>query len=246
MAHLDVEHSFRRLEFEILPVQSDVLDAACQAIQEHYVQGKEVCEESPTDMDNKRLPPFQMGETGLFFAALVSLSGADRMNPGLFEVWRKKAKGLRIYDNLTKWIDLAKTMLARETREAFAIMADKDEDRDSRLIGALKVGVEEDVTPNEMFYAHTLLASDLLQGPWAKDVADYLARLFSRQWLKKTEFQATLISPRFTVPEIQAACKSEACGIRKAAQILLAVSNAVSISIPQDIRTQLRNLIANH
>jgi tetratricopeptide (TPR) repeat protein len=246
MAHLDVEHSFRRLEFELLPAQSDVLDAAYQAIQEHYIQGKEVCEESPTDMDNKRLPPFQMSETGLFFAALVSLSGADRMNPGLFEVWRKKAKGLRIYDSLTKWIDLAKTMLARETWEAFAIMADKDENRDSRLIGALKVGVEENVTPNEMFYAHTLLASDLLQGPWAKDVADYLARLFSRQWLKKTEFQAALISPRLTVPEIQAACKSEAGEIRKAAQILLAASNAVSFSIPQDIRTQLHNLTANH
>lgn len=246
MAHLDVEHSFRRLEFELLPVQSDVLDAAYQATREHHAQGKEVWEESPLSIWDMRLPHFQMSETGLFFAALVSLAGAGRMNPSLFEVWRKKAKGLLIYDILTEWIELAETIFARETREAFAVMADKDENRDSRLIAALKVGIEEDVTPNEMFYAHTLLASDLLQGPWVKNVADYLARLFSRQWLKKTEFQAVLISPRLTVPEIQAACKSEAGGIRKAAQILLAASNAVSISIPQNIRTQLHNLTANH
>ena len=141
MAHLNVKYSFLRLEFELLPVQSDVLDAAYQATWEHHAQGKEVWEESPLSIGDTRLPHFKMSKIGLFFAALVSLAGAGRMNPSLFEVWRKKAKGLLIYDILTEWIELAETMFARETREAFAVLADKDENRDSRLIAALKVGM---------------------------------------------------------------------------------------------------------
>lgn len=241
LAILDIQHSFRLLKFESLPIQCDTLNEAYQSTQYHRVQGKEVWEVlSLVDMENRRLHVYPISEAGLFLAALVALAGEDNLDTAIFGIWRNTTKDLTLKSALTEWIELAESILTKGTREAYAIMADNKQTRESRLLAALKVGTEKDVSPNELFYAHTLLANELLQGPWNKDIADYFAKLLVRQWLRKTEFPATLVSPRFTVPDIQAVCKAEEDGIQKAAKILLTASSAVSLRLPQGIIETLR------
>jgi tetratricopeptide (TPR) repeat protein len=242
LATLDIQHSFRLLKFESLPIQCDTLNTAYQSTQYHRAQGKEVWEmTSLVDMENNRLKVYTVNEAGLFLAALVALAGEDNLDTAIFGIWRNTTKDLTLNSALMEWIELAESTLSKGTQEVYAIMVDNKQNRESRLLAALKVGTEKDVSPNELFYAHTLLANDLLQSPWKKDIADYFAKLLSRRWLKKTEFPAALISPHFTVPDIQAACKAEEDGIQKAAKILLTASNAVSIRLPQEIIEALRN-----
>ena len=77
------------------------------------------------------------------------------------------------------------------------------------MVATLKVAREEETaTVNELFCAHTFLASGLLGGPWSQEVAPYLAKLFTRQWGQRSQLPAAFRAPRMTIPEIQAACRS--------------------------------------
>lgn len=246
LAKLDIKYTFRQIEFGRLPAQEIALSIAWHAISDHRAEGKEPWEEftfppSPDDGTFSK----RMIESDLFTAALVALASAEKLDPAPFKIWRDNAKGLSGYDAIMKWIDLAEAMWSRELREVIAIMRDEHEDREVRLLAALRVTVEESVEPAALFYAHTILVSSLLQGIWAEDVAEYLAELLARQWLHKTCFRAVLLMPQLTVPDIQAACSGEVGGKQKVAKIILAASNAVSVRLSQELIRQIRNLVTN-
>lgn len=148
---------------------------------------------------------------------------------------------LKSFEVLNGLINACETIISKEIKDAVAILRNKEEIWENRMIAALRVSMNPDETPDNLFYAHSILLIELHQKFWIKEV-DYFAELISKQWLQKISFPASLITPRLTVPEIQDACTSKATGIRKAAQILLAVSHAVSIELPKDLKIQFREL----
>ena len=95
--------------------------------------------------------------------------------------------------------------------------------------------------PNNLFCAHTLIATSLISTPWEDFVAVDMAKLFSAQWLEKIKFPAMLKTPMITVPQIEGACNSSGTNKRKIGKILLTAHPAVSILVPSDVLQRFRS-----
>lgn len=241
-ADLEIKHGFRTLQFETFPLQNDVLYKAHQELAEQKAKGKQLKGEPALTHDDNRYLIFQEDKPQLLFAALVALAAQGTVNPAIFETWRTKIYGRNDLNEINAWVAQAELILSLPTKEAITTMRDDKQDRQSRLLAALNVGTAGSVMPNDLFYAHVLVATTLLfQRMWANEVSDGLAALLSRRWLEKIEFRAALINPAFTVPEIESACKSKSSGVRKTAKILLAVASAVSTQLPHNMTMMLRN-----
>ena len=106
-------------------------------------------------------------------------------------------------------------------------MNTQDAKYENRLAAALKVVHNTRTNPENLFYAHTLIATSIIGNTLEDSVLDDLAELFSAQWLEKIKFQAILKNPTTTVPEIQRACKGSETGKEKIGQILLAARQAI-------------------
>jgi len=241
--HLNIQYAFRRMEFTRLPSQIAALAIASQELNQLRAEKKEIWEEVDINgrLDHFKVDAWIFG-TDIFIGALVVLASTDKLDLALLELWCNNAKGLSIHNKIVEWVDLAKSIFSQEVGEAEVIMKDRNGDRQSRLLAAVKVCMDERVTPEALFYAHILLASSLLRGFCAKDVANRLSILLSRHWLREIRFPAALHTPQYTVPNIQAACEIKEEGIKKAAKVLLAASNAVTISTPQELMTLLKKL----
>jgi hypothetical protein len=59
-------------------------------------------------------------------------------------------------------------------------------------------------------------------------------------------FRADLHNPRVTVPEIEFECASTIEGIAKAAKILLAAENAVTIRMSDELRKQIQAIASGN
>jgi hypothetical protein len=136
--------------------------------------------------------------------------------------------------------------LARQgsTPDALAMMGDNNLPSDVRLFAATRLMSDLDSGVDRLFNAQVWIVSWLGQSKmfWNYDVANYFASHLARVWKKQCAFRAALRNPRLTVPEIERECDSKDEGIAKAARILLAVANAVTIQLSDEFRRQLQAL----
>ena len=121
-------------------------------------------------------------------------------------------------------------------------MKAQDTKYENRLAAALKIVHSIETSPENLFHAHTLITTCLINNlTWLDPVVSDLAEFLSAQWIEKIKFQATLKTPIITVPQIEQACKSNETGRKKIGQILLAVLQAVSIKVTPETLHQFRN-----
>jgi tetratricopeptide (TPR) repeat protein/energy-coupling factor transporter ATP-binding protein EcfA2 len=244
MAILSIKHAFLQLSFDDLPRQHAAFFTAYNASRVYFEEVKRPWDkveikESRTSM--ALLDPATGGED-LFISVLFTLSSANKLSPEIFQAWRERVRDFSDYEIAIEWINMAEKILFGGARECIAIMMNNTETKGRRLIASIRIGIAaEEVSPNELFYAHIMLASFFLQSVWGESVFNTMAELFARLWQARTNFRAVLLMPRVTVPEIQAACSAGGSGKKKATSILLAAANAVSISVPQNILDLLRN-----
>lgn len=239
LKELELRHAFRDLRLDRLAVQVEELGLAARLLRVVRDQGKEGWSEAPPEILMNTSAGSEEVGISIYVAALIALLASERMDMAIFAAWRDSLSAFRPNTPAMDWISLSEDMLSREIHDALAIMSRKEESSERRLLSALRVVIENDVTPDDLFRAHTLLAYDLLQGPWAKNVSDYLAVLLTRQWLDKAQFHATIRMPRITVPALEAVCKSEERGARKVARVLLAAHNAVSVRLAPEMMAYL-------
>ena len=184
----------------------------------------------------------------LVAALLIQLSEDININKTLV-TWRTNSLELPIKENMIAVLNLIEPILLKDKREASKIMGSQEFRREERLTAALKTIHNTDTDPTTLFYAHTLVATFIINNDkyrlwgWEEHIITSLSYLFSRQWLKKIKFQAMLNMPRITVPDIEKACNSSETGKKKMGQILLAASQAVSITVPPDILQNFRSWI---
>lgn len=148
---------------------------------------------------------------------------------------------------MTNALDLIESMLLKDKREALTVMRAQESKREERLAVALKIVHINDTNPRNLFYAHTLVATVIIDNDklwkWEEHITLDLADLFSRQWLERIKFRAMLKMPAITVPQIEQACNNSETGKKKIGQILLAADQAVSVKLSSDILQQLRSWV---
>ncbi|MCY3788493.1 MAG: Uma2 family endonuclease, partial [Gemmatimonadetes bacterium] len=184
----------------------------------------------------------------LVAALLIQLSEDININKTLV-TWRTNSLELPIKENMIAVLDLIEQMLLKDKIEALKTMKSQESKREDRLTAALKTIHNTDTDPTTLFYAHTLVATDIIDNDkyrlwgWEENIIISLSDLLSRQWLEKIKFQTMLNMPRITVPDIEQACNSSETGKKKMGQILLAASQAVSITVPPSILQNFRSWI---
>ena len=246
---LKTQYDFKNKTFDNLPHHMYQLAYSYASMQKHNQNGKEIGEKGVYSISISNLSNFASTENIadiLVAALLVQLSKDININKTL-ATWRMNSLELPIKENMTVVLDLIELMLLRDKREVSTVMKAQESKEEERLVSALKIIHNIDTHPKDLFYAHTLVATviidkDKLWG-WEEHIMINLADLFSRQWIEKIRFQTMLNTPRTTVPEIEQACNGSETGKKKIAQILLAASRAVSVKVPSYILQNFRSWI---
>ena len=142
------------------------------------------------------------------------------------------------------WLDFAKKAFVLTTPDVLALLGDHKLPNDLRLLAATRLSNDLDAGVDRMFNAQVWIVDWLGQSKmfWKYDVANHFASCLARVWKKQCSFKATLRNPRLTVPEIERECDSKDEGIAKAAKILLAAANAVTIQLSDEMRRQVQAL----
>ena len=245
---LKIQYDFKNKNFNDIPHHIYQLAYAHASVQKHNQNGKKIGEKGVYSISTSDLSNFASTENIaniLIAALLVQLSKDININE-ILSTWRMNSVELPIKENMTIVLDLVESMLLRDEREVSTVMK-AQESKEKRLVAALKTIHNIDADPTDLFYAHTLVTTvvvdnDKLWG-WEEHIMLDLAELFSRQWLEKIKFQALLKTPRTTVPEIEQACNSGEAGKKKIARILLAASQAVSVKVSSYILQDFRSWI---
>ena len=169
----------------------------------------------------------------------------------------ERAHGASGKDALLGWRDVTGTQHAHEDlrqlgigaegilfdlsiAEVGLVMKDEKESSTRRLLAALRLGSDQDVGPEDMFYAHALLLDAVAGGAWAEGVVPSLEVVVVRRWAEMIRNPAVLLAPGITVPAIRAACDSTAEGIAHTSQVLHAAMNAVWIRNRAEVAQNLR------
>jgi len=244
-AAVEVKHALKSLSQDGLPKKALLLAHLSQEMTAQRKEGKRILDE-PTFASSPSAVILQDASfaINILFGGLVIQAGSDKLNEKTLDLWLEDSKTTSSMGGLISWIKEAKSILWGDVRVAENILKNKtgEGERESRLLGALKVCMEKDVSPDYSFYAEVLLLDFLGQGAWVQELGPSLCSLISRQWLLLVETPAILMSPRLTVPRIRAACEGGEEDINKAARILLAAKNAVNFRLPKELSAHLNKL----
>ena len=242
---LESQYDFRNKTFDELPQRMYQLADACISMQRHEQNGKEIGEKGFYTVSIAELSNFASVENiiDMLVAALLVQLSTNRDTDRILSIWRVKSSGLPIKKNMIIALDLIKSILSKDERNAVTVITTQETKYEERLVAALKIVHNTETDPLNLFYAHTFITTSLIGKTWEEHVVTDLAELLSKQWLNKIKFQAVLETPRITVPQIEQACNSSKTGKKKIGQILLAAQQAVSLPVPSDILQQFRSWV---
>ena len=240
---LEVQYDFRNKTFDNLPQRIYQLAEAYGSMQKHDQSGKGIEEKGIYSISVAELSNFASVENivgMLVTALLVQLpTGIDTRE--VLAIWRTNSSELPIKDNMVIALDQIESMLYGDKNNALTVMKTQEAKYEEQFLAALKIVHHIETNPENLFCAHTLITTGLINKIWEDFVATDLAELLSAQWLEKIKFHATLKAPMITVPQIEQACNSSETGKKKIGQILLAARQAISLEVPSDILQQFRS-----
>ena len=236
---LETKYDFRNKTFDNLPQRVHQLANACKSIQGYQQNGIGI---NTTSIPN--LPDFTSIEniTIMFIASLLVQLSIGVNTHEILTKWRANSSELPIKENMTTALNLIDRMLSTDQNNALKVMKTQDIKPEERLTAALRVVHNIETSPENLFHAHILITTYLINNLiWLDPFMTGLAVLLSGQWLEKIKFRAALKMPMATVPEIEQACKSSETGKKKIGQILLAAHPAVSVRVAPEILEKFRS-----
>ena len=240
---LKTQYDFRNKTLNELPEHIQQLANACNSMQKHLQSGKGIREEGIGFIPIQNVPNFTSVEniTVILVAALVIHLSAGADIHAILSIWRANSSELFIKENMTTVLNLIDRMLSADQNNALKVMKTQDVKPEERLTAALKIIHNTETSPKELFHAHILISTYLVDSLiWLDPFLKGLAELLSAQWLEKIKFRAALKMPMVTVPEIEQTCMSSETGKKKIGQILLAAHPAVSVRVAPDTLQQFR------
>ena len=245
---LKIRHDFKNKTFDELPERIQELSNVCDSLKKHIQSGKGIEEDEIASIPIATIPNFTSVENitvMLVASLLVQLpTGADRRE--ILAIWRTNSSELPIKENMIVALDLIESILDGSENNALSAMKAQETKYENRLAAALKIVHSIETSPENLFHAHTLITTCLINNlTWLDPVVSDLAELLSAQWLEKIKFRAMLKMPMITVPQIEHACQSNETGRKKIGQILLAVLQAVSIKVTPETLQQFHNWVDN-
>lgn len=174
--------------------------------------------------------------------ALIASRANDTLAQTLLECWHEDALKISDYNWVTDLIDSAKRVFTIYTTEAIAVMRDSRLTSDMQFLAVTRLMSDPNSDIDRLFNAQVLIVGWIVQRNtfWSYELGSHISSTISRVWKERCEFRADLRNSRLTVPEIQRECDSMPEGLAKAARILMAAANAVTIQMSDELRRDIQ------
>lgn len=243
MAELEIRYAFRKLQFNDLPQLGHELEASLLISKSQRDEGRTALEEADTQLPH--IGPIEKSRSivpTLLMHALIASRADNAVAPALIESWRENTLKLSGYSWITDWLNFAKRVFTVSTPETIAIMGGNHLSYEMPFLAATRLMSDPDSNVDRMFNAQVWIVSWVAQNKmfWNYDLGNHVSSIIARVWKERCALKAALRNPRLTVPEIQRECDSTTDGVVKAAKILLAAANAVTIQMNVEMRQQIQ------
>ena len=242
---LEVQHDFRNKTFDNLPQRIHQMANACDLIRENNQSEsvEEIGENAIYPTSIAHIPNFaSVGNIiVMLVASLLVQLPVGRDTRESLAIWRANSSELPIKDNIAIALNLIESMLFGDQDNALTVMRTQDVKAEKRLVAALKIVHNIETSLDDLFFAHTFIATSPIDQTWLDPVMIDLAELLSAQWLEKIKSGVLSQMNRMTVQQIEQACNSCETGKKKIGQILLAAYPVVSLRVPSEILQRFRS-----
>ena len=243
LSFLEAQYDFRNKTFDNLPQRIHQLADAYGAIEKHDQSGKRLEERGTYSISIADLSSFAYIEDiiSILVAALLVQPSTGLDAREILAIWRTNLSELPIKENVVIALDLIESTLFGDANNALTVMGTKEAKYEERLAAALKIVHNIETSSENLFYAHTLIAT-YLTGKISEDlVVTSLGEFLAAQWLEKIKSGALSQMNEMTVRQIEQACNNCETGKKKIGQILLAAYPVVSLMVPAEVLQQFRN-----
>lgn len=243
LSFLETQYDFRNKTFDNLPQRIYQLAEAYGSTQRHDQSGKGIDEKGIYSISVIELSSFASVEniTGILATALLVQLPIGIDTREILATWRTNSSELPIKENMIVSLDLIESMLSGDRNNALTVMKTQESKYEERFLAALKIVLNIETKPEDLFYAHTLITTSLTSKIWEDLVVTDLAELLAAQWLEKIKSGALSQMNKATVRQIEQSCNSRETGKKKIGQILLAVYPVVSLVISSEAVQQFHS-----
>lgn len=184
----------------------------------------------------------------LTFTALAIAVGFGKQRLIPLKKWRQQAYERKDLDNsFFDWLQYIQESFNLTPFELAQILKDEKALPDRRILAALLLSSSETLDVDTRFYANLILITADFSHTWRDQIEDTIESMVANNWKRTVKSQRfALRNPNLSSVLIMSACNDNSCkGIKKAAKILLAAENAVSVKLGDVISEQLVNLATN-
>ncbi len=181
----------------------------------------------------------------ILFAALVMLVGQRRQREIPLDKWMSDADRHGFMNNVAGYLAFLKIVVWADEADLLSMVKDQHTRLEARLVSDLMLSISTTLDPATRFITNVLIVtSESSYQLWRDELEPTIEKLVVDGWEMTAEQQSfALMAPRTTVPQILSACRDVGvAGLEKAARILLAVQNAVSVNLPAEVAHKLSSL----
>ena len=230
---LEAQYDFRNKTFDNLPQRIYQLAPVYSSVKKHRQNNRGAAEKGSYSISDSDLSDFASVEniTVFFISALLTQLSTNRDLHEILSVWRTNSLELPIKENIFIALDLIEPILIGDHNQAVTVMKTKNTIGEKRLAASLKIVENKETSLENLFYAHTFIASSLFDHTWLDPVAIDFGKLLSLQWLKKIKTGEMSLMNTNMIQQIEQACKNSEAGKQKIGRILLAAYPVVTTMI---------------
>ena len=233
LSFLEAQYDFRNKTFNALPQRIYQLAPVYSSMKKHHQNSRGAGEKGTYSISNSDLSDFASVEniTIFFVSALLTQLSTNRDWHEMLSVWRTNSLELPIKENIFIALDIIESILLGDYNQALTVMKTENTKREKQLAAALKVVLNKETSLENLFYAHTFIASSLFDHTWLDPVVIDFGKLLSAQWLEKIKTGEMLPMNINIVQQIEQACNSSEVGKKKIGHILLAAYPVVKTMV---------------
>ena len=230
---LEAQYDFRNKAFDNLPQRIYHLAQVYSTTKKHQQSGRGAAEKGSYSISDSDLSDFASVEniTVFFVSALLTQLLTNQDWHEILSVWRTNSLELPIEENIVTTLDLIASILIGDHNQALTLMKTKDTIGEKRLAASLKIVLNKETSLENLFYAHTFIATSLFDHTWLDPVAIDFGKLLSLQWLKKIKTGEVSLMNTNMIQQIEQACNSSEAGKQKIGRILLTAYPVVTTMI---------------
>ena len=242
LSFLEAQYEFRNKAFDNLPQRIYQLALVYSTRKKHQQSGRGAAEKGSYSISDSDLSDFASVDNiiAIFVAALIVKMRTNKSGQDILAKWRANSSELPIEENILIALDLIESVLSGDQSYALTVMKTPDTKVEKRLIAALKVTHNVEMSLENLFFAHTFITTSFIDSPWEGFVVKDLGILLSVQWLEKIRSGAMWQININTVQQIEQACNSSEAGKKKIGQILLAAYPVVPTMVDPETLQKFR------